>query len=270
MRIAAIQLVSGPEIEPNLIEAEKLIARAADEGAKLVVLPEYFPMIGASDADRLKAREFDGSGPIQDFLSGMASRHGLWIVGGSIPLHGVHPEKSRNTCFVYDEDGMQRARYDKIHLFSFEKGEERYEEGGTIEAGETHCVCDTSFGKMGVAICYDLRFPELFREMGEVDLVAVPAAFTETTGAAHWEILLRARAVENQCYVIASAQGGSHPTGRRTYGNSMIVDPWGEILAAMDKGSGVVVAEFDRSRIEEVRKALPALRHRRLLTISPG
>ncbi|MBY0578799.1 MAG: carbon-nitrogen hydrolase family protein [Burkholderiales bacterium] len=264
MKIAAIQMVSGPEIDANLVEAARLIAQAAEEGAKLAVLPEYFPMIGARDVDRLEAREAEGSGPIQDFLSGMARRHRLWIVGGSLPLHAENTEKSRNTCFVYDDFGLQRARYDKIHLFSFENGAERYEEGLCIEAGEDVSVCDTPFGKMGIAICYDLRFPELFRKMGEVALIVVPAAFTQTTGLAHWELLLRSRAVENQCYVIASAQGGLHPTGRRTYGNSMIVDPWGEIVARMDKGAGIIMAQFDASRIVDVRSSLPALRHRKL------
>lgn len=269
MKIAAIQMVSGPEIGVNLAEAGHLIAKAAEAGAKLAVLPEYFPMIGASDVDRLEAREAEGYGPIQDFLSGMAKRHAIWLVGGSLPLYAKNPEKSRNTCFVYDETGMQRARYDKIHLFSFENGTERYREGQSIEAGEDVSVCAAPFGKMGLAICYDLRFPELFRKMGEVDLVAVPAAFTETTGAAHWELLLRARAVENQCYVVAAAQGGLHPTGRRTYGNSMIVDPWGDVVARIDRGPGVVVAEFDLVRMEQVRKNLPVLQHRKLpLTIS--
>ena len=264
MKIAAIQMISGPEIGENLRKAERLIGQAAEGGARLVVLPEYFPMIGANDAGRLEAAESEGSGPIQGFLSGMARRHKIWLVGGSLPLLASRPDKTRNTCFAYDEQGEQRARYDKIHLFSFENGKERYEEGNSIEPGEQVAVCDTPFGKMGLSICYDLRFPELFRKMGEVDLIVVPAAFTEPTGIAHWEILLRSRAVENQCYVIASAQGGLHPNGRRTYGNSMIIDPWGEMLARMDKGEGIVMAEMELSRIEEVRKALPALRHRKL------
>lgn len=264
MKVAAIQMISGPEIDANLDDAARLIARAAEEGAKLAVLPEYFPMIGASDADRLSAREVEGSGPIQTFLSAMAKRHAIWLVGGSLPLYAENPDKSRNTCFVFDENGMQRARYDKIHLFSFENGAERYREGRFIEAGARVSVCDVPFGKMGLAICYDLRFPELFREMGAVDLIAVPSAFTETTGLAHWELLLRSRAVDNQCYVIASAQGGLHPGGRRTYGNSMIVDPWGDVLARIDKGPGVIMAEIDSDRIAEVRRRLPVLQHRKL------
>ncbi len=257
-------MISGPEVEANLREAERLLIEAAEGGAGLVVLPEYFPMIGALDADRLEAREKEGCGPIQDFLSSMAKRLGLWIVGGSIPLHGIDPKKSRNACLVFDDAGNQVARYDKIHLFGFEKGKERYEERLFIEAGEDISVIDTPAGRAGLAICYDLRFPELFRKMGEIDLIVLPAAFTETTGLAHWEILLRARAVENQCYVVASAQGGLHPTGRRTYGNSLIVDPWGDVLSRMDKGAGIVFADIDPARIAEVRKSLPALKHKKL------
>lgn len=256
-------MISGPEIGANLFEAERLLIEAARGGADLAVLPEYFPMIGASDADRLAAREVEGEGPIQDSLSNIAKRHGIWIVGGSLPLHGIDPKKSRNACLVFDDEGNRVARYDKIHLFGFELGEERYEERLFIEAGEDVAVIDTPAGRTGLAICYDLRFPELFRKMGEVDLIVLPAAFTETTGQAHWEVLLRARAVENQCYIVASAQGGVHPTGRRTYGNSMIVDPWGKVLARMDKGAGVVFAEIDPARIAEVRKSLPALKHKK-------
>lgn len=258
-------MISGPEIVANLFEAERLLIEAARGGAALAVLPEYFPMIGASDSDRLKAREEEGAGLIQEFLSGIARQHRIWIVGGSLPLYANDPGKSRNACLVYDGEGNRVARYDKIHLFGFEKGKERYEERLFIEAGEDISVIDTPAGRMGLAICYDLRFPELFRQMGEVDLIALPAAFTETTGLAHWELLLRARAVENQCYIVASAQGGLHPTGRRTYGNSMIVDPWGTVLSSMDKGAGVVFAEIESSRIAEVRKSLPALKHKKLL-----
>jgi nitrilase len=259
-------MISGPEIGANLLEAERLVTEAVRGGAGLVVLPEYFPMIGAADADRLEAREREGYGPIQDFLSDTARRLGVWVVGGSLPLHGNDPKKSRNACLVFDNEGNQVARYDKIHLFGFEKGEERYEERLFIEAGEDISVIDTPAGRTGLAICYDLRFPELFRKMGEIDLIVLPAAFTETTGLAHWEVLLRARAVENQCYIVASAQGGLHPTGRRTFGNSMIVDPWGKVLARMDKGAGVVFAEIDPARIAEVRKSLPALKHKKLET----
>jgi len=263
-RIAAVQMISGPAVAPNLHTAARLIAEAADQGAQLVALPEYFPLIGASDADRLAAREDEGAGPIQDFLAAAAARHKIWLVGGSIPLRANDPSKLLNTCLVFDDAGRQQARYDKIHLFGFQKGEEHYDEAATIEAGNTPVAVETPFGRIGLAICYDLRFPELFRALGTLDLIVLPAAFTDTTGRAHWELLLRARAVENQCYVLASAQGGLHPTGRMTHGNSMIIDPWGEILARIDKGEGVVSAELSPARLAEVRQSLPALQHRKL------
>ena len=262
MKLAAVQMISSPDVAPNLATAARLIAEAAAAGAELVALPEYFPLIGASDADRLAAREAEGSGPIQDFLATTARQHGLWLVGGSIPLHATDPAKLRNSCLVFDPQGRRVARYDKIHLFGFRKGAEAYDEAATIERGDQVVAFDTPFGRVGVAICYDLRFPELFRAMGPLDLLVLPAAFTETTGRAHWDMLLRARAVENQCYVLASAQGGLHPTGRMTHGNSMIIDPWGEVLTRMDKGEGVVVAEFDPQRISDTRASLPALKHR--------
>jgi len=243
MKLAAVQMISGPDVAPNLDTASHLIAEAAAAGAQLVALPEYFPLIGASDVDRLAAREADGSGPIQDFLVAAARKHRLWLVGGSIPLQADDPAKLRNSCLVYDPEGRRVARYDKIHLFGFRKGEESYDEAATIERGDQVVAFDCPLGRVGIAICYDLRFPELFRALGEVDLLVLPAAFTETTGRAHWELLLRARAVENQCYVLAAAQGGRHPNGRMTHGNSMVIDPWGEVLARMDKGEGVVIAE---------------------------
>ena len=261
-RIAAVQMISGPDVAPNLATAGRLIGEAAAAGAQLVALPEYFPLIGATDADRLAAREVDGSGPIQDFLAAAAQKHGLWLVGGSIPLVANDPAKLRNSCLVFDPQGKRVARYDKIHLFGFRKGDEAYDEAATIERGDRVVAFDSPLGRIGIAICYDLRFPELFRALGEVDLLVLPAAFTETTGRAHWEMLLRARAVENQCYVLASAQGGQHPNGRMTHGNSMVIDPWGEVLARMDKGEGVVVAELNRLRLVEVRTSLPALKHR--------
>jgi nitrilase len=263
-RIAAIQMISGPDVPPNLATAERLIAEAAAQGAQLVALPEYFPLIGAGDAERLAAREREGEGVIQRFLADTARRHGLWLVGGSIPLFGEDLAKMRNSCLVFDPQGRRLVRYDKIHLFSFRKGDESYDEAATIEAGDAPVAFAAPCGRVGLGICYDLRFPELFRALGAVDLLVIPAAFTDTTGRAHWELLLRARAVENQCYVLASAQGGRHPGGRVTHGNSMIVDPWGEILARMDKGEGIVIADLDAARIAEVRASLPALAHRRL------
>jgi nitrilase len=255
-------MISGPDVLPNLATAGRLIAEAAAAGAQLVALPEYFPLIGASDVDRLAARESEGSGPIQDFLAAAAREHGIWLVGGSIPLLAEDPAKLRNSSLVFDPQGKRIARYDKIHLFGFRKGSESYDEAATIERGNQVVAFDTPLGRVGLAICYDLRFPELFRAMGPLDLLVLPAAFTETTGRAHWEMLLRARAVENQCYLLASAQGGLHPTGRMTHGNSMIVDPWGEVLARIDKGEGVVVAELDPQRISDTRASLPALKHR--------
>jgi predicted amidohydrolase len=275
MKVAAIQMISGPEVAPNLVTATKLVADAAAQGAQLVALPEYFPLIGATDADRLAAREVDGRGPIQDFLAATAKQHGIWLVGGSIPLQANNPDKLRNSCLVFDPEGRRAARYDKLHLFGFQKGEEFYDESATIEAGEQSVTFDATCdggktGKLhvGLGICYDLRFPEFFRTMAQlpnpVDLLVLPAAFTETTGQAHWEVLLRARAIENQCYLLASAQGGRHPNGRMTHGNSMLISPWGEIIARIDKGEGVIVGDVDFQRIAETRTSLPALRHRKL------
>lgn len=264
MKVAVIQMISVPAVAPNLATAGRLLEEAAAAGARLAVLPEYFPLIGASDVDRLAAREAEGHGPIQTFLADTARCLGLWLVAGSIPLAGVDPTKLRNTMLIYDDQGQVVGRYDKIHLFGFRKGDEFYDESATIEAGDRPLALDTPFGRLGVGICYDLRFPELFRGLGPVDLLALPAAFTETTGKAHWELLLRARAVENQCYVLASAQGGRHPTGRMTHGNSMVIDPWGEVIARMDKGEGVVLADIDLGRIAEVRTSLPALQHRKI------
>jgi nitrilase len=265
MKLAALQMISGPAVGPNLETAARLIGEAAAAGAKIVALPEYFPLIGASDAERLAAREADGDGPIQAFLAASARRHGLWLVGGSLPLVARDPYKLRNSCLVFDPQGERIARYDKMHLFGFDNGEERYDEAATIEAGSEVVTCRLAGLRAGLAICYDLRFPELFRRMTQpdpLDLIVLPAAFTETTGRAHWEILLRARAIENQCYVVAAAQGGRHPGGRMTHGNSMIIDPWGEILARCDKGEGVVTAELEAQRLREARTRLPALQHR--------
>lgn len=262
-RIAAVQMVSGPDIAQNLREAERLVAEAAGRGARLVALPEYFPLISGSEADKVRAREQDGTGPLQDFLRETALRHRVWLVGGSIPLEAAAPEKVRNSCLVFDAAGRRVARYDKIHLFGFRRGTEQYDESRTIEAGGSVVAFDSPFGRVGLSICYDLRFPELYRAMGTVDLLVVPAAFTHTTGQAHWELLLRARAVENLCYVLAAAQGGTHPSGRRTWGDSMVVDPWGAVLERLPEGPGVVSAEMDAARIADLRASLPALEHRR-------
>ena len=261
-RVAAIQMISTTRVEENLRTAGTLIAEAVAQGAQLVALPEYFPIMGRRDADKIAVREVDGNGPIQNFLAETASKHGIWVIGGSMPLVASVDDKVLNTCLVFNPQGARVARYDKIHLFGFQKGEERYNESATIEPGRQPVTFDAPFGRVGLSICYDLRFPELFRALGEIDLLVLPAAFTEVTGRAHWEILLRARAIENQCYVLAIGQGGVHENRRETHGNSMLIDPWGDIVARRDKGAGVVVGELDHARIAEVRTSLPALTHR--------
>jgi deaminated glutathione amidase len=261
-RVAAIQMASGPHVPANLQEAGRLIELAAGTGARIIALPEYFAIMGMKDTDKVAAREKDGAGPIQDFLASEARRHRVWIVGGSIPLESGVPEKVRNACLVYDQEGRRVARYDKIHLFGFELGNERYSEERTIEPGERVVTLDSPYGKLGISVCYDLRFPELYRAMGEVDLIFVPSAFTETTGKAHWDTLIRARAIENLAYVVAPAQGGYHVNGRETHGHTMIVDPWGVVLDRLPRGSGVVVAGVNPTYQAKVRRSLPALTHR--------
>ena len=264
VRMAAVQMASGPNVAANLAEAERLIGMAVTAGAKLVVLPEYFAIMGMKDTDKVAVRENPGKGPIQKFLAAQAKKHGIWLVGGSVPMACDNPKKVLNSCLVYDDKGKQVARYDKIHLFGLSLGAEQYKEQATIEPGDTVTVVDTPFGRIGLSICYDLRFPELYRAMGEVDIILVPAAFTATTGKAHFETLVRARAIENLAYVIAPAQGGYHVSGRETHGDSMIVDPWGNILDRLPRGSGVVVASINPSYQAGLRKSLPALQHRTL------
>lgn len=263
-RIAALQMASGPHVEANLREAGRLLEMAAAQGAQLAALPEYFGIMGMKDTDKVRVREAFGSGPIQDFLAGAARKYGMWIVGGSVPLQAASADKVLNTSLVYDDQGRCVARYDKIHLFGFEMGEERYHEERTIEHGRQVVTFESPFGRIGLSICYDLRFPELYRAMGEVDLILVPAAFTETTGKAHWETLLRARAIENLAYVLAPAQGGYHVNGRETHGDSMIIDPWGVVLDRLPRGSGVVMAGMNPAHLQRLRTSLPALRHRTL------
>jgi deaminated glutathione amidase len=264
IRVAAIQMSAGPNINGNLEEAARLLAIAASQGAKLAALPEYFCLMGMKDADRVAAREQINSGPIQQFLSNIAKRLGIWLVGGSVPLESSNPDKVRNSCLVYDDKGQQVARYDKIHLFGLELGNERYAEEETIEAGCGVVALDSPFGRIGLSICYDLRFPELYRSMGQVDIIFAPAAFTATTGKAHWETLIRARAIENLAYVVAPAQGGYHINGRETHGDSMIVDPWGVVLNRLPRGSGVVIADINPEYQASLRNSLPALNHRTL------
>lgn len=260
--VAAIQMVSSPDVRDNIATAGRLLAQAAAEGATLVTLPEYWPIMGMADTDKVERAERPGSGPIQDFLSQQARELGIWLIGGTLPLVSDDAGKVLNTTLVYDPQGRPVGRYDKIHLFGFNKGTESYDEARTIVPGATVGSFEAPFGRVGMSICYDLRFPELFRAMGDCTLIVVPAAFTYTTGQAHWEVLLRARAIENQCYVLASAQGGTHPNGRRTFGHSMLIDPWGEVKAVLPEGEGVVVGEIDPAYLAKVRESLPALKHR--------
>ena len=267
VKVAGIQMASSPQVASNLTEAERLIAIAVEQGAKIVVLPEYFCIMGVKDIDKVAVREKMGDGPIQRFLSKMAREYEIWLIGGTIPIASNFPNKVRNSCLVYNDKGQQVARYDKIHLFGLDLGTEHYHEENTIESGDQIVVVDTPYGKIGLSVCYDLRFPELYRAMGQVDMIVVPSAFTETTGKAHWESLIRARAIENLCYVIAPAQGGYHLSGRETHGNSMIVDPWGVILDRLPRGSGVVIANINRDYQTSLRNSLPALKHRTIKSV---
>ena len=260
--VAAIQMISSPSVEDNLATARRLVAQAAAAGAQLVVLPEYWAIMGKQETDKLAHAEQPGSGPIQDGMAQMARQHGIWLIGGTLPLISGQEGKVLNTTLVYDPQGEPAGRYDKIHLFGFTRGAESYNESRTIVPGAQVRSIETPFGRVGLSICYDLRFPELYRAMGDCALIVVPAAFTHTTGSAHWEVLLRARAIENQCYVLASAQGGLHPNGRRTWGHSMLIDPWGEVKAVLPEGEGVVSGEIDLVFLAGVRESLPALTHR--------
>ncbi|MEI8303690.1 MAG: carbon-nitrogen hydrolase family protein [Burkholderiales bacterium] len=262
LAVAGVQMVSATDPAANRAAAAGLIARAAQGGARLVVLPEYFCLLGRRDTDKVELREAAGAGPLQDFLAEQAARHGIWLIGGTVPLATTRPTRVRNTCLVHGPDGRQIARYDKIHLFGFQRGAERFDESATIEAGRTPVVIDIEGWRVGLSVCYDLRFPELYRVLAPCDLIVVPSAFTYTTGQAHWEVLLRARAIENQCYVLAPAQGGLHENGRRTWGHSLLADPWGEVLQVLPEGEGVVAGVLQRQRILEVRQSLPALAHR--------
>lgn len=264
---AAIQMASSPNVNFNLLEADKLIAEAARAGAKLVALPENFALMGEHAGDKIRHREVQGSGPIQHFLAETAKKYAVWIVAGTVPLVAQSADKIRAACLVYNAQGELVARYDKIHLFDVNvpDTDEVYRESDTIEAGDTPVVIDTPFGKLGIAICYDLRFPEMIRQMQQqnMQVLVVPSAFTAQTGAAHWEVLLRARAIENLCYVLAPNQGGFHLNGRQTFGHSMIVDPWGTVLTCQKTGGGVVGAEIDLEKLHKMRASFPALQHRR-------
>jgi len=266
VRVAAVQMVSKQTVDANLRDAEVLVAEAARAGAQLVALPEYFCLMGR-ETDKVAAREPEGRGPIQEFLAATAARHRIWLVGGTVPLESADAHRVMNTVLVFDPLGARIARYDKIHLFAFAKGDESYDEARTIAPGKS--VRTFAFApsggpsiKVGLSVCYDLRFPELYRSLEQPDLILVPSAFTATTGKAHWETLLKARAIENLCYVLAPAQGGKHENGRATFGHSMLIDPWGAIVASRDEGPGVVVGDIDPARIADVRASLPALAHR--------
>ncbi|MCG9081617.1 carbon-nitrogen hydrolase family protein [Laribacter hongkongensis] len=261
-RVAVVQMVSGHVVADNLERARLRVLEAARGGAALVVLPEYFALMGLADTDKLAVAEAFGHGPMQDAVAQMAREAGVWLVAGTLPLAGQNPGRVRNSCLVFSPAGECVARYDKIHLFGFSGLGERYCESDTIEPGDTSVAVDTPLGRLGLSVCYDLRFPELYRHLGEMTALVLPAAFTAVTGEAHWEVLLRARAIENQCYAIAAAQGGVHSSGRRTHGHSMIIDPWGRIVAELPEGEGVLWADLDPALLASVRNRLPALRHR--------
>jgi nitrilase len=266
MKVAAIQMVSGVSVEANLRAARGLLEEAAAAGCELAVLPEYFCVMGHKDADKLAVRERAGEGPIQSFLRAAARELRMAIVGGTVPIEAGDDAHVRNTSFAFAPSGELLARYDKIHLFKFDNGRERYDESRVIEAGGepmafTLAARDGRAWRIGMSVCYDLRFPELYRRLA-ADVLLVPSAFTYVTGQAHWELLLRARAIENLAYVIAPAQGGTHENGRRTWGHTLAVDPWGVVLAQQGTDAGVVVAELDGARLAQVREQLPALEHR--------
>jgi deaminated glutathione amidase len=260
--VAAIQMISSPELADNLAAARRLVGQAAAAGATVVVLPEYWAIMGHSDSDKVAIAEQPGGGPIQDCMAELARQHKVWLIGGTLPLVAPEAGKVYNTTLVYDDQGRPAGRYDKIHLFGFSKDGESYDESRTIVPGAQAAAVDTPIGRVGLSVCYDLRFPELYRAIGECALIVVPAAFTYTTGRAHWEVLLRARAIENQCYVLAAAQGGLHANGRRTWGHSMLIDPWGEVKAVLPEGEGVVAGVIEPEQLAKVRASLPALRHR--------
>lgn len=268
-RVAAVQMASGPNIGANLIEAERLIGLAVEQGADLIVMPENFAIMGLDEEDKVKSCEQDGAGPIQDFISRQAALHNVWIVAGTIPLESGTPGKVFAACMLYNSSGECVARYDKMHLFDvyIEANRESYTESLTILPGNDVVVVDSPFGKIGLAVCYDLRFPELFRCMLDkgAEIFAIPSAFTAYTGRAHWESLVRVRAIENLCYVIAPAQGGYHINGRETFGDSMIVDPWGVVLDRLPSGAGVVCADIDLEHLSGVRRGFPSISHRKLL-----
>lgn len=267
VKVAAIQMASGPQVAANLIEAERWLVQAAQAGARIAVLPEHFACMGLTEHDKLEIAEVPGAGMIQDQLARIAQRERLWIVAGTIPLRLEGQAKVSPACLVFDDRGQQAARFDKIHLFDVRLpvGGEAYCESSTQVPGDRVVVVDTPAGRMGLAVCYDLRFPELFRGMVDAGAqwFALPAAFTARTGQAHWDLLLRTRAVENLMYGVAAAQGGYHANGRETFGHSLLVDPWGAVINVLPRGSGIVLGDIDTRRVHDLRTAFPALSHRR-------
>lgn len=264
--VAAIQMTSGAQVQANLADAKVLLEEAAARDAQLAVLPENFAFMGRSDAERRRIQEADGGGPIQDFLADTARRLGLWIVGGTVPLGGAPDGRVAPACLVYDALGERRARYDKIHLFDVQLPgrAESYRESAHFAPGREPVVLDTPAGRLGLSVCYDVRFPELYRVLSArgAQLFTVPAAFTAATGRAHWEVLLRARAIENLCAVIAPGQSGLHPNGRETYGDTLIADHWGRVLARLSHGRGCITADIDLEAERRDRQSFPALEHR--------
>lgn len=264
--VAALQMASGPQVQANLMEAGRLIKDAAAQGAKLIVLPETFAMMGVHEKDRVQIAEVFGEGPIQSFISQQAQQHKVWIVAGTVPICSDDPARPYAASILYNDQGEVAARYDKIHLFdvTLSENQEVYAESDSTMAGKEPVIVDTPFGRLGLSVCYDLRFPELYRCLSEqgAEILLVPAAFTEVTGKAHWEVLLRARAVENLCYVVAAAQGGYHVNGRTTYGHSMIIDYWGQVRKVQPSGSGVVISEIDLDAMAKTRETFPVLSHR--------
>ncbi len=268
-RVAAIQMNSGITVEKNLQTAAQLIAQAATEDAQLVVLPENFALMEQTPSSQTKSRETFGNGRIQDFLAQQAQQHKIWLVGGTIPLATQNPNKVPAACLVFNPQGVCVARYDKIHLFDvcITKGEEEYCESHTIEQGEQTTLIDTPLGKLGLAVCYDIRFPELFRKLfaQDAEILAIPSAFTVKAGLAHWELLARARAVENLCYVIGATQTGTHENGRKTFGHALIINPWGEILACLPENPGVITADIDLKKQQQIRKEFPVGEYRKIM-----
>ncbi len=269
-KVAAIQMTSGQDVQTNLAQASPLIAQAVDKGAELIILPEMFGIMCMDQSEKLVHRESLGNGPIQDFLQSQAQQHKVWILGGTLPLR-IHQNEEQvyAASLVYNGQGEQVARYNKIHLFDvfIEESGEKYQESEVTQHGDKLCYVDTPCGRLGLAVCYDLRFPELFRALAKqgAEIIAVPSAFTVPTGNAHWQLLMRARAVENLCYMVGACQGGVHPTGRATYGHSLMVEPWGEVLQELDDKPGLIVQDLDLEQLHKLRREFPALDHVRPL-----